>query len=267
MTRPNVMESLSEIGRRIDQAGRILLALDFDGTLTPIRPYPGDAVLAESVRTLLEKLSRLPHVDVMIASGRSIADARSLVGLPGVIYSGNHGLEISGKGLTFDEPAARAATGRLENLARTIQERFANEPGVLVENKGPTASVHYRNAPAERWDHIAAVVRDTVSSQADLFVVLPGRRVWEIRPRVYWHKGSAVNWVASRLEDPDHRLVFFIGDDRTDEDAFASLPEGVTIKVGHEGPTQARYQLADPAAVELFLVWLLEKLSSRKASS
>ena len=95
--------------------------------------------------------------------------------------------------------------------------------------------------------------------------VLPGRRVWEIRPRVSWHKGSAVNWVASHLEDPDHRLVFFIGDDRTDEDAFASLPEGVTIKVGRAASTQARYQLADPAAVELFLAWLLEKLSAQEA--
>ncbi len=267
MTVPSAMESLPEIARRIDRARRILLALDFDGTLTPIRSRPRDAVLGETVRNVLEGLSRSPRLDVMIASGRSIANAQSLVGLPAVIYSGNHGLEISGKGLTFDEPAARAATGQLEILARTVQQRLANEPGVLVENKGPTASVHYRNAPADRWDHIAEVVRDTASSQADLFVVLPGRRVWEIRPRVYWHKGRAVNWVASHLEDPDHRLVFFIGDDRTDEDAFASLPDGVTIKVGHEARTQAHYQLADPAAVELFLKWLLEKLSSRRASS
>jgi trehalose 6-phosphate phosphatase len=106
-----------------------------------------------------------------------------------------------------------------------------------------------------------------VASQADRFIILPGRRVWEIRPRVSWHKGSAVNWVASHLEHPDDRLVFFVGDDRTDEDAFASLPQGVTIKVGHAAPTQARFELADPAAVELFLAWLLEKLSSRNGSS
>jgi trehalose 6-phosphate phosphatase len=88
-----------------------------------------------------------------------------------------------------------------------------------------------------------------------------GHRVWEIRPCVSWHKGRAVGWVLQHLDDPAHRLVFYLGDDRTDEDAFASLANGVTVNVGHvQSPTHARYQLADPAAVHGFLVWLAEKL-------
>jgi trehalose-phosphatase len=265
MTAHMVMESLPEIARRIDRAGKILVGLDFDGTLTPIRDRPGNVVFEERVRTVVDKLSRLPRVNVMIASGRSIADVRSRIALPELIYAGNHGLEISGDGLSFEEPTAHRAAGPLQGLALRVQELLANVPGLLVENKGLTASVHYRNTPSELWDHVAQVVRHAVASEADRFVLLPGQRVWEIRPCVSWHKGDAVNWVAAHLEDPDRRLIFFIGDDRTDEDAFASLPEGVTIKVGHGAPTQARYLLADPAAVELFLKWLLEKLSSQES--
>jgi trehalose 6-phosphate phosphatase len=257
----SVLDSLPEIARRIDRAGRILLALDFDGTLTPICARPGDVVLAETVRTVLAGLDRLPQVDVMIASGRSIADVRNRVGLPQLIFAGNHGLEISGEGFSFEEPTARAAAGPLQDLAGRAEERLAGVPGVLVEKKGLTASVHYRNAPSELWDQVAKVTRDVVASEADRFALSTGRRVWEIRPRVSWHKGSAVHWVLEHLDDPGHRLVFFIGDDRTDEDAFASLTDGVTVKVGEGASTQARYEVADPAGVELFLTWLLAKLS------
>ena len=90
-----------------------------------------------------------------------------------------------------------------------------------------------------------------------------GHQVLEIRPRVSWNKGTAVQWVIERLDESSHRLVFYFGDDRTDEDAFASLPDGVTVKVASEATrTLARYQLTDPDAVEHFLSWLAEKLGA-----
>jgi trehalose 6-phosphate phosphatase len=261
MARRNLFESLDEVGGRIDRAGSILIGLDFDGTLAPIRPRPGEAVLEEPVRAVLARLDRLPRVDVMIASGRSLADVRSRVGLPQLIYSGNHGLEIHGRGLTFVEPVARAAAAPLHELCQRAETLLASVPGVVLEQKGLTASVHYRTAATERWDEIAQIARHLVASDPDRFVLSAGHRIWEIRPRVAWHKGKAVNWVVEHLEDPRRRLVFYIGDDRTDEDAFASLPDGITVNVGRGAPSQARYELTDPAAVELFLRWLLEKLS------
>ena len=155
MSKRNLMDSLPEIVGPIDRAGKILLALDFDGTLTPIRSRPEEAVLAEPVRSLLARLAQLLRVDVMIASGRSLDDVRSRVGLPQLIYSGNHGLEIQGHGLEFVEPRARAAAGPLRELVRRAERLLANVPGVLLEPKGLTASVHYRTAPPERWDEIA----------------------------------------------------------------------------------------------------------------
>ncbi len=79
---------------------------------------------------------------------------------------------------------------------------------------------------------------------------------------VAWHKGHAINWVLQTLNDRTDRLVFYFGDDRTDEDAFASMPDGITVKVGQSTSSSlARYQLADPAAVEGFLTWMAETLS------
>jgi trehalose 6-phosphate phosphatase len=219
-------------------------------------------VLEEPVRAVLARLNRLPRVDVMIASGRSMADVRSRVGLPQLSSSGTHGLEIEGRGLAFVEPVARAAAAPLHELCGRAEKLLARVPGAVLEQKGLTASVHYRTAPTERWDEITQIARQVVASDPDRFVLSAGHRIWEIRPRVAWHKGKAVNWVVEHLPDPRRRLVIYVGDDQTDEDAFASLPDGVTVNVGRGASTQARYQLADPAAVEMFLRWLLEKLSS-----
>jgi trehalose 6-phosphate phosphatase len=258
----NLMESLPEIAQRIDRAENILLGLDFDGTLTPIRAHPDEAALPEPVRAVLNRLACLPQVKVMIVTGRSLMDIACRVGLPGLIYAGNHGLEIRGPSLVLVEPTAVALVDRLQELTSRLRERLRDVPDALVEPKGLTTSVHYRNVPPELWDELAHIVCQVVASDPDHFVLTTGHRVWEILPRVSWHKGRAVSWVLDHLNDPAHRLAFFLGDDRTDEDAFASLTDGVTVRVGHaQASTHARYQLADPAAVERFLDWLAEKLS------
>lgn len=257
MTAPNLIESLPEIAALVERAGSILVGLDFDGTLEPIRPRPEDVVLGEAVRATLARLAQLPHVHVMIASGRSLADIRSRVGLPQLIYAGNHGLEIEGCGLEFREPAAVALAGRVEGISQDLEVLLANIPGVLVEKKGLTTSVHYRNVPSDQWEEIAQTTGDVVAANSLHFYLAAGHRVIEIRPRVNWHKGSAVKWVLDRLHDRARRLVFYIGDDQTDEDAFASLPDGVTAKVGPGSSAHARFALADPAAVQHFLEWLL----------
>jgi trehalose 6-phosphate phosphatase len=265
MTTRNLMESLPEIACRIDRAGTILIGLDFDGTLTPIRAHPDEVALPEPVRAVLTRLACLPRVTLMIVSGRSLMDVASRVGLPELFYAGNHGLEIRGPGLVFVEPTAAALIDRLQELTKQLEELLTDVPDALVEPKGLTTSVHYRNVPPELWDELAHVVRHVVASDPDRFVLTAGRRVWEVRPRVSWNKGRALGWVLQHLGDPAHRLVFYLGDDRTDEDAFAWLTDGVTVKVGRvPSSTHARYQLADPAAVQRFLTWLVEKRSPAK---
>ena len=135
-------------------------------------------------------------------------------------------------------------------------------PGALVEPKGLTTSVHYRNVSPEHRDDLARIVHEAVATDAARFVLTAGHCVWEIRPRVRWHKGQASTGSSAISEIRRGRLVFYLGDDRTDEDAFASLPDGVTVKVGSPGaPTRARYRLPDPDSVQAFLVWLVGRLA------
>jgi trehalose 6-phosphate phosphatase len=261
MTTPNLMESLPDIASQIDQAGSLFLGLDFDGTLAPICPRPSDVVLSPSVRANVSRLAGLSRVTVMIVSGRGLADVSDRLGLPELIYAGNHGMEIKGPGLAFVEPTAANLADRLRGITSILEERLRDVPGALVEPKGLTTSVHDRNVASEFQDDVERIVRDIVASESDQFVLTNGHRVWEVRPRVAWHKGQAIRWVLQRLASPTPRLDFYIGDDRTDEDAFAALPSGVTVRVGHAQSTQARYELADPDAVERFLGWLLKTLS------
>ncbi len=211
---------------------------------------------------LLARLAGSERVTAMIVSGRGLLDLTGKVGLPGLIYAGNHGLEIEGLGLEFVEPTAAATARLLAEVTEDLRPRLAGLPGGLVEPKGLTTSIHYRNVPPEHRDDLARIVHEVVASDPTRFVLTAGHSVWEIRPRVSWHKGHALNWTIRHLGDCASRMVFYLGDDLTDEDAFASLPDDVTVKVGNPGtPTRARYSLPDPDSVHAFLEWLAGRLA------
>jgi trehalose 6-phosphate phosphatase len=262
MTTANLMESLPELARRIDLAKHVVVGLDFDGTLAPLQSQPDAVTLPEPVRTVLSRLASLPRVTPMIVSGRRLTDVAARVGLANLIYAGNHGLEIRGPGLNFVEPTAAATEQRLHKVTENLRRRLSAVPGFLVEAKGLTTSVHYRNVQPEHRDELASAVREAVDADTTKLVLFTGHAIWEIRPRVSWHKGDAVVWTMQQLGIAASSLAFFLGDDRTDEDAFAALPDGITVKVGSPGtPTEARYWLPDPDAVCAFLVWLEEQLA------
>ncbi|MFO0890497.1 MAG: trehalose-phosphatase [Isosphaeraceae bacterium] len=261
MTPDSLLDRLPHLGDRIDRARSIFLGLDFDGTLAPICSRPEDVVLPDAVREALRRLAGRPNVTVMIVSGRGLTDLIARVGLPELLYAGNHGMEILGPGIQFLEPTACSLAEPLREHTSSLRDRLRGIPGALVEPKGLTTTVHDRNVAPELRAHVEQIVREVVGGDPDRFVATPGRRVWEIRPRVAWHKGRAIEWVLHRLDTPAPRLEFYIGDDRTDEDAFASLPDGVTVKVGETRETLARYTIADPEGVGRFLGWLVERLS------
>jgi trehalose-phosphatase len=172
-----------------------------------------------------------------------------------VVYAGNHGLEISGGGLHFDETTAVGLKDDIKAVVDALSTGLGHIPGVLIEPKGLTASVHYRHVrPADR-DQVERVVRETIPDDHPNFVVAAGKMVWEVRPRVGWNKGTAVRWIREWLGLP-HAVTFYLGDDRTDEDAFAELGRFVTARVGALQPTRAGYQIGDTEEVAEFLLWL-----------
>lgn len=226
---------------------------DFDGTLTPIVPTPAAARLAPRARAALARLSRHERAFVAVLSGRRVAEVRALVAVPGIVYGGCHGLEIEGAGVRFRHPRAGAA--RVAPARRRLVAGAASIPGARVEWKRLAVSLHYRGvAPARR-----AVVRAlaaAVARRAPDLAVVPGHRVFEFLPRVGWDKGAAVRWIVRRARPALRRgrpLVLYVGDDTTDEAAFAAVgARGVTIRVGG-GPTRAGHTVRGVREVHALL--------------
>ena len=198
-----------------------------------------------------------------IVSGRDRTDLHRRIGIPGLIYVGNHGLDIGGPGYVFVEPTAAAHSEELRGLADVLTERLKGIEGVIVEYKGLTISVHYRLVADAACDEVRRVVHATLAASSHPFVLGMGEKVHEIRPRVNWNKGTAVNWLRQQLGQPEV-LPIYVGDDVTDEDAFAAIrTDGITVKVRKDTETAAQYTLEDPAEVRKFLEWLDDWLRQR----
>jgi trehalose-phosphatase len=230
----------------------VLLLLDYDGTLTPIVDRPSLALLPAETRELLVSLSRRDKFMVGVVSGRSLNDITAMVDIDGLIYAGNHGLEISGPGLDFVHPAAARLEGALNQVYSRLQGGLAHLPGVLVEHKGLTLSVHYRLAP----EPAAAEVETAVAAAAGALVssgranVTRGKKVVEVRPAVGWHKGKAISKLQAAY--PQASLPVFFGDDLTDEDGFSVVQDadGMAVFVGPaRTPTCALYRVDSPQEV------------------
>ena len=242
---------------------RILIASDFDGTLSPIVERPEEASLADSMREVLEGLVSLePRVTLMLVSGRSLADLRTRTGIGNAILAGNHGLEILQESEPWVHPQVVAARQELDDLLHEMDTRLIGIPGIELEDKGLSITVHYRRMNPQ----FTSLLEETLDS-----IPLPsgvrrhgGKMVHEFRPAVNWHKGLAVREVAARLGIP-HEAVVFLGDDLTDEDAFRELgPEATTLHVGDATkPSLARYNASAPDDVETFLRSLLAGLGGK----
>ncbi|SCZ56157.1 trehalose-phosphatase [Thiohalomonas denitrificans] len=225
-----------------------VLFLDYDGTLTPIVDHPEAAILAPAMRDRLERLA--VRFRVAVISGRDLVDVRERVRIEKLIYAGSHGFDIQSPEIRLEQPRARGYLPALDAAERQLHEDLDKEPGVLIERKHFSIAVHYRRVPEGEQ----AAIRESVNALADHkhLRVTHGKKVIELQPPVAWDKGHALLWLMEALAiDPDAVTPVYLGDDITDEDAFKVLPaHGVGILVGtHEGPSVARYRLADPGAV------------------
>ena len=230
----------------------VLLLLDFDGTISDIVDNPDGAVLRPGNRDLLASLSERPSFMLGILSGRSLDDVRRRVAVPNLVYGGNHGLEISGPGLKYLHPAAAAAIGHLSGLAAALGAALSPIPGAHVENKTLTLTAHYRQTPDELHDRVHALVEEVAEPAvaAGRVRISSAKAAIELRPAIEWDKGRALNLIRARKSP--NSLAIYIGDDTTDEAAFAAAQEvgGFGIFVGPKGSaTRAKYRLDSPAAV------------------
>jgi trehalose 6-phosphate phosphatase len=252
-----LFDCLDALRQRIENAGRLLLFLDFDGTLAPIVECPEDAGLPAETLLLLQTLTRDPAFLVSLISGRAVKDLRARIALEGVIYAGNHGLEIRGPGFEFEEPGATAVRPALRALLSTLGIRLSALQGVEIEDKNLSASVHFRRAAslggAQARDAVFAALDELVDR--NLFRLREGKMVGEILPRIDADKGTAVRRIRS-LRGSEGDLTICAGDDTTDEDLFAAADGGVAVRVGEAPATTADYFVNGTEELREFLMWL-----------
>ena len=246
-----------KVAERIRRSRHLLLLLDYDGTLAPIAPSPEQATLPPATKRLLQKLSRSPTVTVALISGRALAELRQLVGLRDLTYIGNHGLEMwrDGRRTVVDIPeSSRKALGEiLPRLAKLASEFH----GAYLEDKGPALSLHYRLVPRDEAPRLKAAFRHEVLPfvHSGDFTLLKGKRVIEVRAGVNWTKGHAARSLVKRMRRRS-LLPIYIGDDRTDEDAFRLLSDGITIRVGFHRRSGADYYVRGVREVHSLLQWM-----------
>jgi trehalose-phosphatase len=179
---------------------------------------------------------------------------RARTGLKNIIYVGNHGLEIEGESSRFREPKAEMLRRELRGLSLQLRLALGDTEGLEVEDKGLSLSVHFRRVTEHLRDWVRTTTFSMVSRSRS-FTCREGKMVVEVRPQVAWNKGYAVNWILREVFPPNS-LPIYLGDDVTDEDAFAAMPEGITIRVGDARDSLAHFLLPDVPAVGTFLQWL-----------
>ena len=253
---PHLINVWPSVSRRLNSAGQVLLLFDYDGTLAPIVERPEAAAMPPRVRELLAGLSSSDKYLTGIVTGRSLRDVSARVGLTGLLYAGNHGLEIRGPGLDFVHEAAAGLALVQEPIAEALRKETSEIPGVIVEPKGLSLSMHYRMTPAplvKRAENaFASAVAPFVTSGT--VKVTSGKQVLEVRPNVEWDKGKAI----AKLQEtyPEASLTLFFGDDVTDEDGFRVVQGtgGIAVLVGPaRQPTVALHRVDSPEGVQEFL--------------
>lgn len=254
-TPPHWTDRRTELADRLGTVPRLLVATDFDGTLAPICARPEDVALPTGVRESLAALVAHPGVRVAVLSGRELADVARLVDLPKAVFAGNHGLEIKGGGMDYINAAALAARPVLDEAAAFLTDRLKDLPGTFVEHKSLTLSLHYRLAGVENLPLVEAAAAACAGKFPSL-KIHTGKMVSEFRPDVAWNKGYALKRLLKGLGLPA-AAALYMGDDATDEDAFAALNGlGTSLHVGNSTDTRARYRLHDPDDTAEFLAWL-----------
>jgi trehalose 6-phosphate phosphatase len=206
---------------RADPA-RTAILTDVDGTLAPIAARPERAAVPAAASRALERLGERYGV-VGCVSGRRAEEARQLVGVAGIAYAGNHGLEIllPGDESPRPHPSLRGSEGRTAEFVAELDEAALDGHGLRLEDKGPIQALHWRGADDE---DAAAAQAEEIAAEAERAGLEPhrGRKVLELRPPGGIGKDTAVD---ALFAGTDIGAATYAGDDRTDLDAFRRLRE------------------------------------------
>lgn len=233
--------------RRIVEVPKLLVALDFDGTVAPFTDNPADSRSLADAHLAVIRLWQLRRTTVAYVSGRALDSLRAVADAPrGLLLVGSHGAQVQLESGAEDPQPLNTQTVRdVSDLGTRLENLIARVPGAWIEHKPVGAVLHTRNVPDDQAADLQRQAREIIAQELPVARVLPGHDVLEFSLK-QTDKGQAVQ----RLREHVHAdAVFYAGDDRTDEDVFRSLGEGdLGVHVG-DGRTAAEYSVADPRAL------------------
>lgn len=271
---PSALSSFEQI-TNFAKGKRIALFLDYDGTLSPIVDNPDFAFMSIDMRAAVAKVAK--YFPTAIISGRSRDKVYDFVGLTDLYYAGSHGMDImgpvressddppncirstdkQGKGVKLFQPASEFLP-MIDEVFNSLVNSTKEIKGAKVENNKFCVSVHYRNVDEKNWKTVAECVHDVIRNYPRLRLS-HGRKVLEVRPVIDWDKGKALTFLLESLglSNHDDVLPIYVGDDRTDEDAFKVLREGnlgygILVSSAPK-ESNAFFSLRDPQEVMEFL--------------
>lgn len=239
---------------------RIAIFLDIDGTLLDLAPTPLDVRVPTRLQNALAALKVNVNDAIAFVSGRPIGEIDRIFAPLKMPAVGGHGAEIR------YEPELPITRSRSASLSDDLRAEFASivrlDPGILVEDKGYSVAIHYRQAPqigGEVMERIVAICRN---EQCDSLEILPGKLVVEIKPAGY-SKGTGLRELMA-VSPFRGRKPIFIGDDVTDDAAFAELPNygGIGFSVGGTMPGAA-FNFDGPQDVRLWLEHLAQSAETK----
>ncbi|GER23996.1 trehalose 6-phosphate phosphatase [Zafaria cholistanensis] len=246
---PSTDAALQDAIEELADVPLLLVAMDFDGTMSPLVPRPEDARPLPAAAAALEALAELPGTTTAILSGRDLASLRRVASPgPNTLLVGSHGAErwapeqfhADGSDVVLDDRQLRL----LETVRNRLAAVAAACPGAALEAKPAGVVLHVREAAPAAWGPTLAAGRAGLEDLEGV-TLKDGKAVLEASV-VRADKGSGLEWLRGVV---DASAVLFAGDDLTDEEAFARLQPGdIGVKVG-PGPTRARYRLDGPGAV------------------
>ncbi|KAG5565994.1 hypothetical protein RHGRI_001803 [Rhododendron griersonianum] len=278
---PSALDTFNQM-MSIARGKKIVVCLDYDGTLSNIVENPEKASMTDTMRMALREVAR--HFPTAIISGRGREKVSDFVDLDNVYYAGSHGLDIAAplRSPTYGDPKhqsraldrkgnevvlfqpAKKYLPAIEKILSTLNEKTRSIQGVMIENNKFCVSVHFRHVRDEDFCTLEKLV-NSVLQEYEEFRISIGKKVFEIRPDMEWDKGHALNYFIDTLGfgNSNNVLPLYIGDDRTDEDAFKvpavrNRGEGFPIVVSSSPKdTAALYSLRNPLEVNKFLINLV----------
>ncbi|XP_050440661.1 uncharacterized protein LOC126845800 isoform X2 [Adelges cooleyi] len=255
------------LSKYIGNTNKLALLLDYDGTLAPLAPHPDLAILPVETKSVLERLANMSDVYIAIISGRNVHNVKDMVGIEGLTYAGNHGLEIlHPDGSRFVHPMPKEYEEKVTELLKSLQDQVCKD-GAWVENKGTLLTFHYREVPVDLRPELASTAQRLIEEAG--FKAGQAHCAIEAKPPVQWNKGRASLYIlrtAFGLDWSERIRIIYAGDDVTDEDAMQALKGmAATFRVAQSNivKTSAERRLPSTDSVLTMLKWVERHFGKR----